>query len=171
MRGAAGRPRGAARSVRLSVADRSISRSSSATKISRPAARQHPFWAGLRRRRQKAEHQADRGLPPRLLLQGGGGDLVLSHGPSSVCCWRALRRQGRALPLDPQPTTSKHIEMSRFCGPDARDPLGARWQLAVQVLSLPPRPLKSEKKSLGRAAPPPGPLCGADEMCSSPNSK
>ena len=43
----------------------------SATKFSRLAA-QHPLWAGLRRRRQKAE-QADRGLPPRLLLQGGGG--------------------------------------------------------------------------------------------------
>jgi hypothetical protein len=42
--------------------------SSSATKFSRPAA-QHPFWTGLRRRRQKAE-QSDRGLPPP---SGGGG--------------------------------------------------------------------------------------------------
>ena len=42
--------------------------------ISRPAA-QHPLWAGLRRRRQKAE-QADRGLPPP--SGGRGGDLVLS---------------------------------------------------------------------------------------------
>jgi hypothetical protein len=36
---------------------------------------QHPFWAGLRRRRQKAE-RADRGLPAHLLQ--GGRDLVLS---------------------------------------------------------------------------------------------
>ena len=39
--------------------------SSSATKFSRPAA-QHPLWAGLRRRRQKAEQAGDRGLVPSL---------------------------------------------------------------------------------------------------------
>ena len=44
-----------------------------------------------------------------------------------VCCWLALRRR-RALPLDPQPTTSKRIEMSRCCGPDARDPRGGSSQ-------------------------------------------
>jgi hypothetical protein len=48
--------------------------SSSATKFSRPSA-QHPFWVGLRRRRQKAE-KADRGLLPP--SWGGGGDLDLS---------------------------------------------------------------------------------------------
>jgi hypothetical protein len=40
---------------------------------------QHPLWAALRRRRQKAE-QADRGLPPTPSPppSRGGGDLVLS---------------------------------------------------------------------------------------------
>jgi hypothetical protein len=31
--------------------------------------------------------------------------------------------------VDPQPTTSKHTEMSRFCGPDVRDQIGGSSQL------------------------------------------
>jgi hypothetical protein len=53
------------------------------TKFSRHVA-QHPFWAGLRRRRQKAE-QADRGLPPP---SGGGRDLVISPSSGLLrACW------------------------------------------------------------------------------------
>jgi hypothetical protein len=92
--------------------------------ISRPAA-QHPLWAaGLRRRRQKAE-QADRGLPPRLLLQGRGGDLVLS--PSS----------GLALLFLPLPLSSPSA--TKFSRPAAQHPLWAglrrRRQKAERSLS------------------------------------
>jgi hypothetical protein len=31
--------------------------------------------------------------------------------------------------VDPQPTTSKHTEMSRFCGLNARDPIGGSSKL------------------------------------------
>jgi hypothetical protein len=76
-----------------------------------------------------------------------------------VCCsWLALRRR-RALPLDPQPTTSKHIEMSRCCGPDARDPRGGSSQFTYWPYLL---ALSNPKKSLGRGRPPPcTPPCAA----------
>jgi hypothetical protein len=48
----------------LSLSAALVARRPPATKFSRPAA-QHPFWTGLRHRRQKAE-QADRGLGLRL---------------------------------------------------------------------------------------------------------
>ena len=61
-----------------------------ATKISRPAA-QHPFWTGLRRRRQKAE-QADRGLGLRL-SSGYSSATKISRPAAQHPLWAGLRRR------------------------------------------------------------------------------
>jgi hypothetical protein len=53
--------------------------------------------------------------------------------------------------VDPQPTTSKHTEMSRFCGPDVRDPIGGSSQLRYYPYLL----ALSNQKSAGAGAFPP----------------
>jgi hypothetical protein len=71
-------------------------------------------------------------------------------------------------PLQGASTTSKHIEMSRFCWPDARDPLGGSSQF--KYYPVPPRPLKS-KKIAGEGVPrcaTPLPLRGALEIMPKP---
>jgi hypothetical protein len=61
--------------------------------------------------------------------------------------------------VDPQPTTSKHTEMSRFCGPGVRDPIGGSSQLKYYPYLL---ALSNPKKIAGAGAfPPCPPPCAA----------
>ena len=82
--------------------------SSSATKFSWPAA-QHPLWAGLRRRRQKAE-QADRGLVLRL-SSGLGSALSLAPAPTWLC---SLLCRGRWNKIPPTAVNQKDPGFGRF---------------------------------------------------------
>jgi hypothetical protein len=51
-------------------------------------------------------------------------------------------------------TTSKHIEMSSFCGPDARDPLGGSSQFKYYPYLL---ALSNPRNRWGGGTPPPAP--------------
>jgi hypothetical protein len=80
---------------------------------------------------------------------------VVLRSPS-FCCWLALRQaridiKKKVMAVDPQPTTSKHTEMSRFCGPNARDAIGGSSQLKYYPYLL----ALSNKKIAGAGASPP----------------